>query len=724
MAQSRRPISEAKPTPLEELCQGHFRSVLEGCDLEESEQDQQRRELVLNDLKNLCEEWVRDVTKKKRSHEYLQDISVAKVYTFGSYRLGTHVKGTDIDMLLITPRHIGREDFFSSFHARLQEHSKVKKLTKVEGAYVPIMKFKMDGVDIDMLYAQLQVDIIDPERFDILDNRNLRNLDERSVRSINGPRVADQILSSIPMRDSFRDTLRFIKLWAKRRGVYSNVMGYLGGVSWAILVARVCQLYPNLNPAALVVRFFIFCTCWEFGYKRPIVLGPIQKSRELGHNVWDPQFNPREKYDLMPIITPAYPAMNSTHNVSKTTLAIMKAEFVRANNVLTPDGRIIETTEDHWLRILEEKPFYSEHKHFLQIKITSATDELTLLWKGFVEAKIRVLVHRLEDVQGCTAFPHPYAVSNIGIKDEKPIKENYWYIGLDLETPTQYNLSDPVQGFLAAIRTSALYGENAENLTISIEWKRKNQLPNFLPLTRRKRNKKQFKKALKLKLAQDLLQNTSQSGSEAASSSSQLSSQSQSEASFRAKNPVSLDHHHSPLRGPPGPPSLKKELAKNEKIKEEIVKPTAIEIDDSLQIKNGKRKLENDDPKTESVNKKRKLNKNSTRSVSLSLHDIKQNSPFEVDVDAALMLSWLRDVSKWGEYTWEDIVSEFEAMVQAFIHHLADKNEEQDSYRKVFGRWGWKNWKFSKKLKQKTFEKISDEVGELQQKFLPKVEGS
>ena len=62
--------------------------------------------------------------------------------------------------------------------------------------------------------------------------------------------------------------------------------------------------------------------------------------------------------------------------------------------------------------------------------------------KGFVEAKIRVLVHRLEDVQGCTAFPHPYAVSNVGIKDGNPIKENYCYIGLDLETPTQYNLSD------------------------------------------------------------------------------------------------------------------------------------------------------------------------------------------------------------------------------------------------------------------------------------------
>lgn len=69
-------------------------------------------------------------------------------------------------------------------------------------------------------------------------------------------------------------------------GIYSNVLGYLGGVSWAMLVARTCQLYPNAAPATLVHKFFLIFSKWE--WPQPVLL-KRPSNVNLGFNVWDPR---------------------------------------------------------------------------------------------------------------------------------------------------------------------------------------------------------------------------------------------------------------------------------------------------------------------------------------------------------------------------------------------------------------------------------------------------
>ena len=80
----------------------------------------------------------------------------------------------------------------------------------------------------------------------------------------------------------------------------------------------------------LVRHFFRVYTQWR--WPNPVLLCAIEDD-ELGLSVWDPRKNPRDRTHHMPIITPAYPCMNSSYNVSTSTLRVMEEQFRFGNKI-------------------------------------------------------------------------------------------------------------------------------------------------------------------------------------------------------------------------------------------------------------------------------------------------------------------------------------------------------------------------------------------------------
>ncbi|XP_062101780.1 nuclear poly(A) polymerase 4-like isoform X2 [Humulus lupulus] len=280
----------------------------------------------------------------------------------------------------------------------------VAELQPVPDAHVPVMKFKFQGISIDLLYASISLLVV-PKDLDISHGSVLFEVDEQTVRSLNGCRVADQILKLVPNIEHFRTTLRCLKFWAKRRGVYSNVTGFLGGVNWALLVARVCQLYPNAIPSMLVSRFFRVYTQWR--WPNPVMLCSIEEN-ELGFPVWDPRKHPRDRFHLMPIITPAYPCMNSSYNVSASTLRVMTEQFQCGNRICED----IELNKVQWSALFEPYLFFEAYKNYLQVDILAVDADDLLAWRGWVESRLRQLTLKIErDTNGmlqCHPHPHEY----------------------------------------------------------------------------------------------------------------------------------------------------------------------------------------------------------------------------------------------------------------------------------------------------------------------------
>ena len=295
-----------------------------------------------------------------------------------------------------------------------------------------------------------------------------RDLEPECLRSLNGYRATCELLTLVPRPDNFKRALRVVKVWAKKHGIYSQILGFLGGASWAILVAKACQLVGTEGHQDSLVytihRFFVIFGGWAWP-------DPVYIKKVVGQSqTWE---------HCMPIITSSRPQMNSAVNISPANCWLIQAKCQEASLCLQQ----IRTCSAGWLDFFSPANFFQEFPRYLVITATSRGD--SALWFGSVESKLRPLVNHLSfnyGVQSVRIWPRPYK------KYEGTVMRQMWFLGVNINSPTSMELS---QGTVSKFRDLCLkdaakmfpISQKANSFQVNCEFLSPKQLGKFLPKT-------------------------------------------------------------------------------------------------------------------------------------------------------------------------------------------------------------------------------------------------
>lgn len=296
---------------------------------------------------------------------------------------------------------------------------------------MPLLKFTFQGIDIDLVYARWDVPIIVDDDINIFSREFVG--DQDTLLCLNGVRSTETIKKLIPNKKVFEKTLRIIKFWAQQRCIYSNVMGFLGGISWSIMTAKVCiENQDATNCVDILKRFFTKYIKWD---EKEEDDENSARCIQLDHSLYDKlyddleedvngncnEYSRNEFTEIMPILTPARPAMNCAYNVIGSTKHLIMQEIARGYDYT----HYHELTEGgiQWSTLLQRRQFYDDttptpsmqdfEGENVYIQVECVPDEEmkhAKKWTGFIESNVRKLVKKLNRELFDSTF-YPFATS-------------------------------------------------------------------------------------------------------------------------------------------------------------------------------------------------------------------------------------------------------------------------------------------------------------------------
>ncbi|CAN8075959.1 unnamed protein product [Agarophyton chilense] len=413
-----------------------------------SNAERAHRKYVITCLDKIVRQWVRSVAYLYHVPLPERTEQLSRVFSFGSHALGVDGPGSDVDVVVLTPNFISRKEHFFGRKGRvpcqfgnegdsktcmldiLYTIGQAEQIVALRDAYAPVIRFLFHGINVDMQCAPLAVHYL-PFPLDVLDNSLIKDVDPGTSRSASGVRSDQAMIRSLPKYDTFCSVLRMVKLWAKRRCIYSSLHGYLGGISWAILTARICQTYEGYSGIRLLALFFKTYTAWDwspFPLWRPVRM-TFENCDGMWTN-WDNWMPPSTYYqNPMQIICPVFPFTNTSYNVCGATHKVMMKEIERACEIMEQITRAHLTIDEGLLQLVEMYPFDQSFPVYLVIDVKATEAKEYREWQNFVESRIRRLTYEMEQTSNLDDIrPFPDAVKSVCHKTRE--RTSSFFVGL------------------------------------------------------------------------------------------------------------------------------------------------------------------------------------------------------------------------------------------------------------------------------------------------------
>lgn len=294
----------------------------------------------------------------------------------------------------------------------------VTGLTLITAARVPLIKFKYGALDVDVVFGSVAL-LSPPTAEQMRQDEFLLTVSADNRFNVNGIRTVLEIRQRVPVPyECYVAALKAVKRWAMRRGVYGNLFTYPNGAALAIMMARVCLLYSKSRSATELLRyFFSVYTFWltKAGQVTPVFITESIRPKPVhipGMSAcWD-QSRESCRDELLPVLNPAYPYVNSAHSLGRAGFSHFLAELTRAHALLSDGkrGPLDAALAGLWT------PYRTtdDYSHFVAVHVACvARTEAHLaetfgIWRGLVESRLRMFIYALESFMDVRPVPEAF----------------------------------------------------------------------------------------------------------------------------------------------------------------------------------------------------------------------------------------------------------------------------------------------------------------------------